>query len=473
VSTRTSRERPITTIDSRLKRAHGLLEREEYAKAWPLASELLNENPDNARALYIGGNVMRQMGHTGVALQLFRRALAIEPKQPNLWMHFGACLHDTHRYDEARDAFKYVHKQLPDDPMPPANIAATYIQQGKPRDAVEWADKALKLEPDHKIASISKSFGCLALGRWADGWERAAHLYGDHLRIRVYNPPEKEEPVWDGSPGKTVVVQADQGLGDMLMFAQCIPQLVKDCKKVVIETDARLVSLFARNFPDCDVYGTLGQKSDVEWPSKYEIDAHIHISWLGKFYRRKDEDFPKKPYLKADPEKAAKWRTWLAQFPRPWVGIAWRGGIQRTNEASRSIALNDLEPILTQGGSLINLAYQDVPLEIARWNLDHREQIRVPDIDNDGDYDETVALISELDHVVTVTTTVAHVCGALGKKAYVLVNQSPQWRYCYGGDHLMWYPDSLTLYRQKPGETSWGPVINRLAQGLQILQLAA
>lgn len=428
---------------------------------------------------------MRQMGHIGVALQLFRKALAGANKVPNIWMHYGACLHDTHRYEEAREAFAIVAKALPNDPMPWANIAGSFIQEGKAREAVEHADKALafvaKWNKDGNdpapasrathIANVARAFGCLALGRWADGWESAAYLYGDHLSIRVYNPPEKEEPQWDGSPGKTVVVQADQGLGDMIMFSQCLPQMIKDCKKVIIETDSRLVSLFKLNFPEADVYGTLTEKTDVEWPAKYEIDAHIHISFLGKFYRTQDSDFPKRPYLKPDPEMAGRWRRWLEQFPKPWIGVAWRGGIQRTNEASRSMRLEEMTPILKQRGTLICLAYQGVDQEVARWNLANREQMILPPTDED--YGDTVALISELDEVVTVTTTVAHVCGALGKKASVLVNQAPQWRYCHGGDHLMWYPDSLTLFRQKPGETSWEHAVNRLAKGRQILALAA
>lgn len=371
--------------------------------------------------------------------------------------------------------------------MPPANIAASFVQRGKAKEAVDWADKSLALSEKWKasgqdgalagraehIAHVSRSYGCLALGRWADGWESAAYLYGDTLTIRVYNPPEKEEPSWNGSKGKTVVVQADQGLGDMVMFSQCIPEMVKDCKKVIIETSPRLVSVFKSNFPECEVFGTLRQRSDVDWPSRYDIDAHIHISWLGKFYRKTNEDFPKRPYLKPDATLAQKWKAWLDQFPKPWIGVAWRGGIQRTNEASRSMLLTDLAPVLRSGGTMVSLAYQDVGLEIARWNIDNREQIVVPHIDNTGDYSETLALISQLDEVVTVTTTVAHVCGALGKKASVLVNQSPQWRYCYGGDHLMWYPDTLTLFRQKPGETSWEHAIARLQKARQPLALAA
>jgi tetratricopeptide (TPR) repeat protein len=440
-----------------------LIDRDDLTGAWPLASEYLSEFPDDPRAMFLCGAIMRKLDHTGVALTLFRRALSLAPEQPNVWMHFGACLHDTNQYADAREAFARVHKMLPADPMPLANTAASYVQEGRCNEALKFANQALAIDPNSRIAKIAKAFASLGLGRWADGWEHAEALYGETLRIRVYNPPEKEEPMWDGSPGKTVVVQADQGLGDMIMFAQCLPQMVKDCKQVIVETNARLAPMFRRCFPGLIVYDTL-KRDEVDWPLQHEIDAHIHISYLGKFYRKTNEDFPRVSYLTPEPALRAKWRSWLEQFPRPWVGIAWKGGIPKTNALARSMELQDMAPFL-KSGTPISLAYQEVGLEIARWNLDNAEQVIVPDIDNNADYDETLALISELDHVVTVQTTVAHACGALGKKATVIVNNIPQWRYAYGGDSLMWYPEnSVRIYRQAHGEKGWSHVVARAAR---------
>ena len=448
-------------VATKVRKAWEMCHREDFVDAWPVLKDILNEEPDNTEALYLAGCILRKQGSVGLALQLFRRALALKRDIPNLWMHFGACLHDTNHFDEARECFKVVNKALPDDPMPMANMAASYVQEGKAREAVEWADKALALDPDHTIAKIAKAFGCLALGRWDDGWQHIEALYQEKLITRVYTP--EKEPVWDGSKGKTVVVQADQGLGDMIMFAQCLPDMIRDCKKVVLETNERIAPVFARNFPQIDVYPTLKDRG-VEWPKKYQIDASIHLSYLGKWYRRKDEDFPRRPYLTADPELAKVYREWLEQFPKPWVGIAWRGGIPETNTRARSMELPDLAPVIRAGGTMISLAYQDVRLEVARWNIDNPQQIVVPVIDNSGSFEHTLALISQLDHVVTVTTTAAHACGALGKRCYVLVNRVPQWRYAHGKDHLMWYPDSLTLYRQKPGEDTWDHAVGRLAK---------
>ena len=110
------------------KKAHDLIQSGNEAEAWPIVTDLVNKNPEDAKALYLAGWILRQQHHVGIALQLFRRALAIQPKIPNIWMHYGACLHDTHQYETARECFHVVAKALPDDPMPLANIAATVIR---------------------------------------------------------------------------------------------------------------------------------------------------------------------------------------------------------------------------------------------------------------------------------------------------------------------------------------------------------
>jgi tetratricopeptide (TPR) repeat protein len=450
-----------------LRVAHAALKREDFGQAWNIANKHLNTDPDSAEAHYLLGACLRSAGNLGLALTALSKALAKERAQPNLWMVYAATLHDLNRWEDAEKAFAFVHNLLPNDPMPPANIGATYVQRGKWRDALNWCDKALKLDASNHIARISRGFACLSLGRWKDAWQHQEALYGNHIQIRVYNPPEREEPQWDGSPGKTVVVQCDQGVGDIIMFAQLIPRLQRDCKQVIVECADRLAGMFRRCFPGITVYGTLKEKS-LEWPKLYEIDASIHISYLGKFYLNNDSDFERKAYITPDPDLSMKWLAWLEQFPKPWIGVAWKGGLQQTQTHLRSVNLEDFSPILLKGGgTFFDLSYHDSASEVARWNLEHSTQVVCPKIDA-RNYDDTIALISALDDVVTVTTTVAHVCGSLGKKAHVLVPEVAQWRYAYHcGDGMLWYPkDSVKLYRQKPGETDWSPAIKRVARDL-------
>ena len=454
-------------LEAKLRKARQLVAREDFHNSWLLIQDILNENPERPEALFLAGVVLRQQNYVGMALTVFRRALAIEQNQIQLWMHYGATLHDLCRYDEARDAFLHVSTIIPDDPMPWANLAAGYVQQGKARECIEYADKALAIDPESTIAHVSKGFACLALGRWTEAWKHKNHLYGNQLEIRVYNDPEHEEPEWDGAPDKTVVVQCDQGLGDQIMFAQCLNDMNKVCKKVIIETSERMAPLLKRNFPFADVHATL-KKAGQGWSKDYQIDAHIHISFLGKFFRNKDSDFPRKPYITPDPNLVAKWRDWLSKYGRT-CGLSWKGGVPHTQRHLRSIDLEDLSPVMKPGVTYIDLSYNDNDREVAMWNLKGGPQIIKPPI-NEKNYDDTVALISALDDVVTVTTTAAHVCGALGRHAYVLTPSVAQWRYAYhyeGGTQMIWYPEgSVVLYRQKHGE-EWSAAIKRVAKDME------
>lgn len=455
-------------IEEMIRAAHSAVKREDWMESWRLTNAILNEDPDRPEALYLSGSVLRGMGYLGLAYQVLRRALAQEQRQVNLWMTYAATLHDLNRWEEAREAMLVAHKMHPDDPMPPANVGATYVQQGKWRDAIEWCNKALEKDPECHIARISRNFAYLSMGRWRDGWADAAYLYGHHLPERIYNPPHIEEPTWDGTKGQTVVVQADQGVGDIIMFSQCLPQLANDCKEVILEVAPRLAGLMRRTFPMVTVVDTL--KDDKQtWAADRvgtdkQIDAHVQISYLGRWYRNLDKDFPRVAYLKPDPVKVMGWTEWLEHFPKPWVGIAWKGGILSTQHHIRSMELADLSPVIKSGGTMIDLSYQDNRLEVSRWNIANHQQIVNPNINTD-DFDNTVALIAALDKVVTVTTTVAHVCGALGKPAIVLTPSVPQWRYAYRcGDGLIWYPETLRLVRQAPGEEDWSHAVKRAAE---------
>lgn len=439
---------------------------DEDTRAWFAVNAALNEDPEAPDLLYLAGCVLRRQGHVGMALPMFSKALAKDQRQPNLWMHYAATLHDLNQWDDAIRAFSVVHAMIPTDPMPPANIAASYSQKGKWRDALEWADKSLKLDPENYIAHIAASFANLALGRWEEGWKHGQWMYGHHLVVRVYNARENEEPEWNGEPMKTVVVQCDQGIGDIIMYGQCIPQLQRACEHVILECAERLVPLMKRNFPGVTVYGTLKQAGQG-WSLDHKIDAHIHISALPKFFRQKDSDFPRKPYLTADQSLLEKWRVWLADKPRPWIGLSWQGGIQNTQRHLRTIALADLAPVMEQSGSFIDLSYRDNSVEVAEWNKRGGAQVITPPINQD-DYEDTLALVAALDEVVTVTTAIVHACGALGRTVNVLVPEVPMWRYAHRcGDGMIWYPeDSVRMFRKVHGE-EWGSTIKRVAKYMQ------
>ena len=182
-----------------------------------------------------------------------------------------------------------------------------------------------------------------------------------------------------------------------------------------------------------------------------QFGAYCLSGSLCREYRKKDEDFPRTPFLVADPERRLQWRALLDTLPGKKIGIAWTGGLDTTFKSRRSFNLESLLPILKVPGiTWVSLQYQDPTAEIAEFHGKHGIPIRHWEraVGKGVDYDETAALVSELDCVVSVTTAMVHLCGALGKKAYVLVPKRARWFYSSPDQRHRWY-DSLELYRQE------------------------
>jgi len=237
--------------------------------------------------------------------------------------------------------------------------------------------------------------------------------------------------------------------------------------EVIIECDSRLHSLFHRSF-GCKTFGTRYQDG-ISWPLKHSIDASVAFGSLPKFFRKKDEDFPGTPYLKADPERRIMFRTLLDSLDEPGqprkkkIGIAWAGGLKETGAARRSVPLYDMMPILRQDAHFVSLNYRDADEALL---IEDNHGVKVhhwPWAVMGKDYDMTASLVAELDLVITVTQAVVHLAGALGTPCWVLTPKEPMWRYRLTGSDFLW-AKCVKLYRQK-GE--WVHTISDIAHDLR------
>jgi hypothetical protein len=390
---------------------------------------------------------MRKRGHIGLSTQLFRRTVSIEPKHLNPWMHFGAGLHDLHHYDAAMQVWDMLAKKSPYDAGVLRNMAGSFLQKGNFHEGLNKINQAIELLKTDKVPNgymAIKGMSCLGLQRWEEGFKNYAGLYGDQITIRKYRSPE--EPEWDGTPGKTVVVQGEQGIGDEIRFASVLPDMQKDCD-IIFDCHPKLRNLFVRSFPGMRVFGT--RKSKVaEWLNDNpNFDASRHISSLGVYYRKRDSDFPRKPFLTPSPELREKWREKLADYPRPLVGLAWTGGSHMSLREHRSFDLQTFIPIIQEGGTFVDLSYHDSREEVAYFNSLAENKVVRFDVDSEN-YDDTVALIAELDLVICVPTTILHAAGAIGKECWVYHPHYPFWEFGRDREDMIWYASGLVkLYR--------------------------
>ena len=427
------------------------------------AEELLEtarEHSDDVEVNSALGNVYRLGGRLVEAVASYERALALDSGHVVALTNLGLCLRDQGVPAQALHVLDRALTVAPNCVEALFNKALALADIGASETAYGLVEKVLALDPDFAQAHLQRAFLLLRQGDFSAGWREYA------WRVHI---PELDRwrdypyPMWQGEDlaGKRVLVQAEQGLGDQIMFGSCLPDLIARAQQTVIECNPRLTALFARSFPQARVY-RYRHKGEPEWTREPVADFRARYGDLPRMLRNSADDFPRHSgYLIPDPAKVVAWRARLSALgPGLKIGVSWRGGTPGTGQAARSLALDALLPILSvPHARFVCLQYGQVNEEIAALGAHHGIAMSVwPQAI--ADMDEMAALITELDLVITVCTTAAHLCGALGKTAWVLVPAVAEWRYLESGSEIPWYP-ALRLFRQ-PGPGAWNDVIERI-----------
>jgi len=395
----------------------------------------LDDNPNDMSLLFMIGERLLKMDRLGLATNIYRFLSQNVPNRAEIWNNLGRCYQTRDNSEHARSCFIKALELDSDSAPALINLAVLDVNEGQPERAVFLAQKALYLDPESRQARDVIAMGKLQVRDWS-GWDDYIHSEGPPFRVmRQYRDPSENE--WMGEPGKTVVIYREQGLGDEIVFASCLQEAIDASGKVIVDVDKRLKGLFQRSFPEADVYGT-GHATDMDWPKLYDIDASAPFGRIPGFFRRETKDFPGKPYLKACPVRRKGMRAMLDSLGKgKKIGIAWTGGkrsdsITKADSDYRSFELEQIKPLLKKENHYISLEYRDVDLKdsvIHDWSW----------ITQSNDYDDTAALVAELDYIISVPTTVVHLAGALGKTCYCLTPEHPNWRFGLEGKDMLWH----------------------------------
>jgi len=403
-------------------------------------------------------------GNYGLAYQMNRRAAELAPHMEVIWHNLGKCAYECLKYEEAEEYWRKAAKLKPNYHLPLDGLGLIHLNKCDYGLAIEYCNRALRIDPENIDSLVNRGMAYLALGKWEEGWKGYNANIGIHKdrKERVYG----SEARWNGTKGKKVVAYGEQGLGDEISFASCLPDLIRDSSEVVIECDRRLEGLFRRSF-GVPVYGSR-YDSEPDGSIPTDFDFRVAVGQLPQFYRNKDEDFPGTPYLTPSTEMRTQWRALLDSLgPEPKIGIAWSGGRRQTGQARRSVTLETLLPILRYPAHWVSLQYQtqswdrdkilasvEQPEELEPFYETHGIKIHHwPWGVASYDYDQTAALVKELDLVISVTTAVVDLAGAVGTECWCLVPRQPVWRHLAGkgGDWFPW-AKSVSLWRQKGSE---------------------
>ncbi len=436
-----------------------------YPAAHALLQQVVAKNPQFPDALNALGNIEKMQEHWHVAEGYYRQALALSPSAAAIWSNLGLCLREAGQLDDAADALRCALQITPDFSDALLNLAMISADLGRPAEARELMQRCLAVDPD--LAEAHAGFAHLLLqnGEFRAGWPEYEWRFKcpDAERRQAHPAPR-----WDGLPldAGVLLVRAEQGLGDQIMFASCLPDAMRRASTCIVECEPRLVNLFARSFPQARIFPHY-PKRDPRWAGEGVFPTRqVDLGSLPALFRQRAADFPAHGgYLRADPVRVEHWRKQLLGLGAGRkIGISWRGGAPRTRRKLRSVQLADLLPVLQQPDAVfVSLQYGDCKDEVAAFartsgiSIAHWQQAL-------DDYDETAALVSALDLVVSVQTSVVHLAGALGKSTYVMVPVVPEWRYMLHGATMPWYP-AVALFRQQL-RSAWTPVIAAIARRL-------
>ncbi|WP_321844261.1 hypothetical protein [Paraburkholderia bannensis] len=401
-----------------------------------LLAECVEANPDDANAWINLSRLRATETDITRPVEASRRAVALAPHSSHALNNYAMACKEAQQWDEAERAASAACQYAPNDASVRVNLSMTRLVRGK--FAQGWADHELRWQGSSELAT----------GR-----------------------PVFPRPEWRGEPlaGRTLLVWGEQGMGDLLQFSRYIPMLAervhREGGKLVWNSFPQMGALLARSMHGhYDLY-TAGGPVEALPP----FDCEISLVSLPCLFGTAEETIPGPlRYLSADAAAAAHWRERLSGETRLKVGLTWTGSLTHKRNPFRRVGL---ERLAQHFGGIDNVAFYSLQPG-AQADIDAARNAGFEVIDYTGewkDFDDTAAFIDALDLVISVCTSAAHLAGALGQRAWVLLDVNPHWVWLLDRRDSPWYPNT-TLYRQKHFR-QWDPVLEEM--GADLARLAA
>jgi tetratricopeptide (TPR) repeat protein len=484
----------------------GLLLREDRSEESLPYFEALNRlEPDNAAGHVDYGKALVKLERREAAIEALSGALALQPDDGEVRVRRGSLLLDQKAYDKAL-ADLDAALALP-GPVPLRVAAHQYraragLDLKRAADALADTDAAIRLDPTSPRSHYLRARALAALVRldeasqalertvaldprgdapryllsmhqlrrhdFAEGWRNYERrwkvswfLVDSNAMVPAAIAPRLAlDNQAEDFDGKSVLIIAEQGIGDQVMFSSILPDLIARASKVTFVSTAKVMGLFRTSFPTVDFVPPL--------PSLRigAFDKVIAVGSLPRAFRNRLEDFPGEPYLRPRDEIAEAWRMRLGpKATRLRVGLSWQGGTDKTSGQKRSIELEQLRPLLEREDcEFVSLQYGDVEAEVAAFNATLARPIRIFPEDEIDDFEQLAGLVLGLDLVVSVQTSIIHLSGALGASCLVMIPYVAEWRYGAEGETMPWY-NSVRLIRQSKSD-DWSTVIDTVGAEL-------
>lgn len=439
-----------------LDRAHALFLARRDLDAVAHAQEAVQAEPRRADAWTLLGILKQRLGRPHAAESAYREAIRLRPGYADAWTNLGNLLRDRNDRQGALLAFQGALRAAPQSAEPAYNLGVALEHFGLWDGALAAFQAAIECDPQHVDAHWNASLALLRAGRFREGFRE----YEWRFRRGEPAPRDCAQPVWDGRGlgGRTLLVWAEQGFGDALQFLRFVPEAARRGGRIVLEVMDGLQELAAR-VEGVDAICVRGGLLPA-------FDTHVALMSLPHVLGLAP-DAARAPYLRASDTLAWQWRDRLAaEGHRPGrefaFGLAWASNPALRNSHERSPGLAAVRPLLDIPGTrCVSLQIGAACAQLAGASLPPSFIDLQRDISH---FDDTAAIIANLDVVVTCDTAVAHLAAALGKPTFVMLPHAPDWRHGLDADKSPWYA-TMRLFRQA-ARGDWSDVLARVARAL-------
>lgn len=415
--------------------------------------QILTRNRSRALELLDAGASLQRKGEIDEAIRLYRDAIEWDPLSFQAFNNLGTALRQKGNFFEAIESYKAALRIKPDFAAAMHNLGTALRDAGEIEESIRWFRRAIRVQPDFVEAHGNLSFALLLAGNFEEGWEEYEWIW------RLKQPSARlPQPRWNGEDirGKSILLYAEQGFGDVIQFARYAPLVADRGANVIIGCQRELKRLLS---------SLDGIKAVIAFGERVpEFEYHCPLPSLPRIFRTTVESIPRRvPYLSVSDQLREAWRERVGRASSTYkVGLAWAGSPGHLNDLNRSCRPDLFLSISRISGLQLFSLQKDVP---SRWE---RSRDTFPLIDlmaEVGDFSDTAALIMNLDLVISVDTAVAHLAGALGKPVWTLIPYAPDWRWMLNREDSPWYP-TMRLFRQ-PAPGDWQSVIRCVSKELE------
>jgi tetratricopeptide (TPR) repeat protein len=444
---------------------------EQYEDALVIYKYVYSKKPDDINVLINLGLTLKDLGCFEEALENLKAAIELAQNSSEGHLNLGNVYFDLAKFDLAIKSYNQALKINPKNADALTNRGNIYYCLKDFRNALNDHNQALMIKPELANANWNKALTLLMCGDYFDGWKMYEWRHEIHKMNLGYKPNQFSAPLWLGLEcleNKTILIHSEQGLGDTIQFCRFIPKIWQLGAKIIFEVQNNLVELMDCLSPYANVI-SIGANE-----TKY--DFHIPLLSLPHALKIELNTIPSDlPYLKAAPDKVEFWRDKLSLYKVFRVGIVWSGGFRPNQPEVRSVHLRRNIPLKAfEGFHIPNIALYSLqkgqPAENELLNLENQNWAGPTIInftENLKDFSDTAAFIMNLDLVISVDTSSAHLAASLGKPVWLLNRFDSCWRWMAEGNSTAWYP-TMRIYRQSQIE-NWGQVIDKVKDDLREL----